>query len=232
MKILIVIIVVLSAFIGTGIIRLIIKQLIRKYGILKNLQKLMPLAGLIAWLIILFWAVNYLFNDKSYYYVIIISIIVVLSLTIGWFLLKDIIAGIIFRIQNNYSHGEYVQFGEISGQLDEMLLTHISVHTKDGKSIKIPYSKLSNEIISLKLETKSYENNRFIMDISRKFPREETENIILDLLNKSPWRLGSTLPSIKFLDMDKDHYSIEVQVQVRNQKHLNHIQDNLLKRFS
>ena len=173
-----------------------------------------------------------IFNDKSYYYVIIISIIVVLSLTIGWFLLKDIIAGIIFRIQNNYSHGEYVQFGEISGQLDEMLLTHISVHTKDGKSIKIPYSKLSNEIISLKLETKSYENNRFIMDISRKFPREETENIIFDLLNKSPWRLGNTLPLIKFLDMDKDHYSIEVQVQVRNQKHLNHIQDNLLKRFS
>ena len=166
MKILIVVIIVLSAFIGLRIIKLLIKRLAKKYAVWKKLLTLLPLAGFIIWLIILFWAVNYLFQDKSYYNVIIISIIVVLSLTIGWFLLKDIISGIIFRIQNNYSYGEFVQFGKISGRLNEMQLTHISIHTIDDKSIKIPYSRLSNEIISLRLEKKSYEHNRFTMNVN------------------------------------------------------------------
>lgn len=231
MKILFVIIIALSAMIGMRVIRLLIRQLMKKYSILKKLLNLMPLAGFIIWLILLFWAINYLFQDKSYYNVIIISIIVVLSLTIGWFFLKDIISGVIFRMQNNYSHGEFVQFGKISGRLNEMQLTHISIHTTDGKSIKIPYSRLSNEIISLKLESKSYDHNRFIMNVKKKYSRKETEDLMITELNNSPWRLGSTLPQVKFLNEDQANYSFEIQVQVRNQKHLNNIKNILLKKF-
>ncbi len=231
MKIIFVLFIILLTFIGMRIIQLIARQLIKKYAVLRKLLNLIPLVGLIIWLIILFWAVNYLFQDKSYYLVIIVSIIVILSLTIGWFLLKDIIAGIIFRIQNNYSQGEFVQFGKLSGRLNEMHLTHISIHTKDGKSIKIPYSRLSNEIISLRLETKSFESDRFIINVNKKYPKKETEDIIFALLNNSPWRVGNAVPQVKFLNEDTDGFSFEILVQVRNQKHLNNIKESLIKRF-
>jgi hypothetical protein len=232
MKILIVIIVALAAFIGLKILQLLIKRLAKRYVSWKKWSNIMPLAGLIVWLIILFWALNFLFQDKSYYNVIIISIIVVLSLTIGWFFLKDIISGIVFRIQNDYSYGEFVQFGEITGRLNEMQLTHISLHTMDGKSIKIPYSRLSNEIISLKLETKSYEQNKFTIKINKKYQKKEIEDFIIAALNKSHWRLGYTLPQVKFLNEDQNYYLFEIQVQVRNQKHLDYIKNTLTKRFT
>jgi hypothetical protein len=232
MKFFLVLIIVLSAVVGMRFIRLIIKQLINKYVAWSKLLNLLPLASLILWIIILFWAVNYLFRDKSYYQLIIISIIVILSLSTGWFFLKDIIAGVFFRIQNNYSQNEFVQFGKISGRLNEMHLTHISIQTNDGRSIKIPYSRLSNEIISQRLETKSFENDRLIININKKHHKKETEDIIFALISNSPWRIGIALPTVKFLKEDPDHYSFELQVQVRNQKHLDNINDSLLKRFS
>ncbi len=231
MKILLVFIIVLSSIIGMSIIGVIGNQLRTKYSSLKKWLKWMPLFGLIFSFIILFWAVHYLFQNRLYYNVIIISIIIVLSLIIGWFLLKDIFAGIIFRIQNNYAQGEYVQFGAISGRLHELQLTHISLNTQDGKAIRIPYSRLGNEIISVKLETKSYENNRFELSVKSKYTKNEAEERILTILNNTPWRLGNSLPLVNFVKEDKDWYTFEIHVQVRNQKHLNHIKDSLSKRF-
>lgn len=231
MKTIIVLVVIGCVFAGMEIIRLLIRQLVKRYSGWKKLADLMPLAGLIIWLVVLFWLVNYLFKYKSYYNIIVTSIIVILSLATAWFFFKDLIAGIFFRTLNNYSQGEFVQFGKISGRFNEMHLTHISMHTEDGRSIKIPYSRLSNKIISLKPETRSFENNRVVIHINKIYPKDETETTMYNLLNSSPWRIGTLMPQVKFVGEDNDHYSYEIQVKTRNQSHLDHIKNNLQGRF-
>lgn len=232
MKTIIVLVVIACVLAGMEIIRLLIRQLVKKYTGWKKLLNLLPLAGLIIWLVVLFWLVNYLFKYKSYYNIIVVSIIVILSLATTWFFFKDLIAGIFFRILNNYSQGEFVQFGKISGRFNEMHLTHISMHTEDGRSIKIPYSRLSNKIISLKPETRSFENNRIIISINKIYPKNETETTIYNLLNSSPWRIGMLMPQVKLVEEDNEHYSYEIQVKTRNQNHLDHIRNTIQRRFA
>ncbi len=232
MKLIIVSVVIVSAIILMRIFLFFIKLLVKKYSDWKKFLNILPLAGFILWIFILLWAVNYLFGDKSYYQVIIISAIVILTLAFGWFFLKDLVAGIIFRLQNNYTNGEVLQIGEISGRLNKMLLTHITIDTNNDNTLKIPYSRLSNEIISQKSQTKSFENNRFTLSTNKKLSQKDTEDAIGTILKNSPWHIGYRLPASKLLNEDDKHYHFEIQLQVRNEKHLLHVKNVLLKKFS
>ena len=67
---------------------------------------------------------------------------------LAWFVVKDFIAGIVFKVQNDLQANNNIQFGKITGIIKSQHLTHMKVETTTGQVIKIPYSRLNQDIIS------------------------------------------------------------------------------------
>ncbi len=231
MKIIIVLAIVFATFFILKFLQLIIKRLGRKNNVLWTVNKMLPLIVSITWLVIIFWSAHYLFDEKSYYNYVVLCMIAILSILTGWFFIKDFIAGIIFRVQNNFAEGDYVQFGDVAGKVEALFLTHISINTKEGKVLRVPYSRLSNEIISQKTSTKTFEENSYTLNTGKKESIKSTEDAIRSVLITSPWRISNKQPDVKFVSEDEKYYNYKIQVQVRNQKHFNYLMEVLEKKF-
>lgn len=233
MKILIVALVALSMFLLLKVIRLSIERINKSNRLRKQIRVIEPVLTFLFWVIILFWGLKFLLEEKSYYPLLLFSIIIILCLALGWFFVKDFIAGIIFRIQNDYSIGEMVQFGNISGKVYSILATHICIQTPEGKIIKIPYSRLSNELISQKPDFKALEQHKYTLRVSGKGQNsKEISEKLLQTMLLSPWIMGQKSPMINFLGEDHDTYTFEIMAYTRNEKHFGYLISMLKDHFN
>lgn len=200
-----------------------------KYG--KLIRSLQPVLVFLLWTGLVFWMVYYLFYDKPYYDFIVFSLIVILGLAIGWFFIKDMIAGIAFKAQNQYMPGDLVQFGEVEGKIDAFLPTHVSIYTNDGKLIKIPYSNLTNKVISQKSESGTYGKNQFTLKVKTNNDKDILERIN-SILISSPWRVKGRKPEIKIKSENHDFKIYEILIETRNEKHLKYIEAYINKELN
>jgi hypothetical protein len=228
--IIVLIILVLVAFI-LKVLKLLLKRAGESSKFGKKIAAYEPLISLFAWVGFIFWSVNYLFYDKSYYNFIVFALIVLIILSLSWFFVKDFVAGIAFKVQNNYAAGDNVQFGKISGRLDNLFLTHVSVYTSEGKLVKIPYSRLSNEIVSHKSKDGHTGHNKFVFKVPKSRDLVEIKENLYTLLINSPWRIPGKMPVINLKSEMNDGYEFEIQFETRTEQHLNFVVSSLRKKF-
>ena len=231
MKFLIVILILVLIAFSLKVLSLLLRRVSENSSIGKKITSFEPLTALFVWIIFVFWAVNFLFYDKTYYNFIVFTLIVLVILAVSWFFIKDFVAGISFRVQNNYSPGDNVQFGKISGRLDKLFLTHVSIYTSEGRLVKIPYSRLSNEIVSHKSTSGYSGNSKFIFKAPKNKPIGELKKSINSILMASPWRLPSRTPMVTLKSESEDVFEFEIQFETRSNQHLEYVIAYLDKRF-
>ncbi|NJO88237.1 MAG: hypothetical protein HC831_04135 [Chloroflexia bacterium] len=109
--VIVLIILVIVAFI-LKVLKLLLKRAGESSAIGKKIAAYEPLISPFAWIAFIFWSVNYLFYDKTYYNFIVFALIALIFISLSWFFVKDFVAGIAFKVQNNYAAGDNVQFGK------------------------------------------------------------------------------------------------------------------------
>ncbi len=231
MKLLIVILILVLIAFSLKVLGLLLKRVIENSSAGRKIASSEPLIVIIVWTSFVFWAVNFLFSDKAYYSFIVFSLIVLVILSISWFFIKDFVAGIAFKIQNNYSPGDIVEFGQISGQLDKFFLTHVSIYTNEGKLVRIPYSRLSNQVVSQKSTDGYSASSKFVFSTPKKQPAEELKKSINSVLLNSPWRLPNRVPFVSLKSESEDVFEFEIQLETRSAQHLEYVITYLRKRF-
>ncbi len=231
MKLLIATIVLAGTFFLIRLTGYLNKFLIKRHLKWKVLSRLFPLFELIVGLSAVLWTINYFFQSKSYYNIIVISIIIIFIGFFSWFLFRDLVAGYIFRILNNFQPGIKIQLGATSGRLIEMRATHIIIETGEGKTVKIPYSSISSEIVSEQPAESITEDSVLTLQVTNNKNLPETEEKIRKALLNSPWRLLHREPVIKLKAQNEVHYVFEIQVKTRNKKHQQYLYSSLLKQF-
>lgn len=231
MKLVIVILILLAVALLLRILKLVVKRIGENSRWINKVDNIEPLFGLVVWLIAVFWAVYYLFYDKNYYNFIVFALIGLLVVAFSWFFVKDFMAGILFKTQNNFVPGEVVQLMGVSGKLRAMLLTHVSIYTDDGEVVKIPYSKVSGEIISKKSVSGQVGCNYFEIKVPKKEELETYLNLFEKILLASPWRIKDSKPDVKLKSETDDFYVFEIHFEARSEKHLKYVADYLRKRI-
>lgn len=231
MKIALAIVVIFSTYILLKLTNFMLNRFSKKYHFLHNVNHLLQVMVPIIWTIIGFWSVKYLFQNEAYYHLVVSSSVIIISGLVGWFFIKDFIAGIIFRLQNNYLKGESIQFGSLIGQLESMQLTHLLIQTKEGKLMKVPYSRLSNEIISENTQIIASKESIIQLKTNKKESTQKTENAIRKVLLASPWPTRNTHSLVVLKEEGDQHYYFEIRVEVRNSTHIEYLKEGLEKRF-
>lgn len=229
-------IIVLSLFIGTyfslKFLQLALKGLSKKYNLLKNLNRLFPIIVSIIWIVLIFWSAHFLFKLKSYYDIVVISIVIIISAFTGWFFIKDFIAGIVFRLQNDYTEGDILHFNDTGGIISSLSLTHVMIISNDDQMLSIPYSRISNEITIQNAKITALDNNTSLIITDKKNDVKTTLNNIYKEITTSPWRIPNKKPAVRFIGEDNSNYKFEIKVEVRNKKHLNNIIEQVEQKFS
>lgn len=231
MKILIAIAIVSASLILIRITEMLIRYFVGRRKRLKFLIRLFPLFELVTVAIIIFKLIDYLFSKSSYYEVIVISLIIIFIAFISWFLIRDLIAGIVFRTGNNFRSGSAVQFGNDKGKLLHMRASHIIIETREGKTIKIPYSRIANELISEHSDEGVREDSILIVRMPKSNAWNETESALRNILLNAPWRLLGSDPHVELIAEEEEFYEVEIHVKTRSSKYVENLFALLSRKF-
>ena len=231
MKVLVVIAAVIVTVILVRITEILLRFFIGNRQKLKFILRYFPILELLASLFLIFWAIDFLFSTKPYYQTIILSLIISFIALISWFVLRDLIAGVVFRTQNKIASGSSIQFGNIGGKLLHVRSTHIVIETDQGRTIKIPFSRVLNEIVSEQSEEGVYTDSVLRLKIRKNKNWKETESILKNILMNTPWRLLSHEPKINLLSEQDKYYELEIFVKTRSKKHEENLYNLLVDKF-
>jgi hypothetical protein len=232
MKIIIVVIIGILIFVFLKALNTLYVYVIRRYKKWTRKLNLIPAVEFISWLIFIFWAIDFLFKNKLYYQYLVISIVIIVVAFLAWFVVKDFIAGIVFKVQNDLHTNSNIQLGAISGVIKSQYLTHIKVETAAGQIVKIPYSRLNHEVISEISDAASNEDFKFQVQIKKIRSKKETESLLNFHILNSPWSNFNKKPVLKLFSEDESHYTFDITASTLNHKHMWLLEKSLKEQLS
>lgn len=208
-----------------------LKKGIQKYTYLKKVQKSLPLFEIVLWTAFTFWAVRILFKDGTLYPYMVAGLLAILAVLFTWFVFRDIVAGAIFRVQNDLNKGDYIKVGELSGQIKSISLTHLEMVSDKGQTVKIPFSRLNKELISGMTTPEGIEEYTIHLAVNKGMGKAEIEDLIKREIANSPWCNYKNPPVIKLRDEVSGMYHYDVMVYALNHQHLRKVEGMLQEKF-
>jgi hypothetical protein len=225
MKILIVFLVAALIFFGVKALRFLLKDLMKRYTLPNRLSNLIAGTEIILWLVFVFWATNYLFRDKFYYHYLIYALIITVTGLTVWFILRDIFAGITFRIRHNLADGSLIQVGDLSGQVKSQRLTCLTMLTDDSKLlIRVPYSVIINEVVTELNYTGGHEEHTLHVRVDLSVEKKNAESLIRTSILHSPWSNLKEEPSVRFMEETEEGYFFKVTLLSINLKNMRYME--------
>jgi len=227
MKIIIAFIVAALLFLLLKVFRLGIKQLQNLYSGLKLMDNIMVAVEFLLWLTYSFWVIYFLFREKFYYRYLVYALILMIVVFVSWFLLRDIFAGIIFRIKHNLRNGSYIKTGDYSGQIKSQRLTCLEIMTSDNRLLRVPYINLVNGVISEAAGRGPVEEHVIHVKVNSSVGRKNAESLIRTAWLNTPWSNLNEDPSFRFLMEDESGYFYDITLLSKNLKQVKNIEMSL-----
>lgn len=231
MRILIALAIVIVSAILINSFKLALDKLLLRYKLAKRVYKVLPIVELLFWMALMFWIVNFLFGDYTFYNLLVASLMFVALLFVSWYYIRNFIAGIFFRLQNKFTIGDIIQFAEITGNIKTLTSSHLVMEAKEGQVMRIPYSKLSNEIISEHTDLNTFHESKIKLKTGTSLGVEPTREAIVSSILLSPWQKLNRKPSVKFIAEEDGLFVFDVNVSTKNEKHLGYLISALKTEF-
>ncbi len=221
----------LALFLLFRFINYLFRIFINKSARVKSFSHFLPIVEMSAWIVFLLWAANFFIEDNR---ILAIGVLIVLVFTLFWisrYALKNIIAGVLFRFQGNYSIGDFLRTKEYSGKIQQFTFFSLQITTKDGHSVFIPFSKLMDEInVRYDMEGSKAGYHFKITTAKDAGPDEMAEKIKLALLSMS-WVPVKQMPQIRQLYSDGPSYTFEIILFAVNNKYALKTENEIGERF-
>jgi hypothetical protein len=101
-----------------------------------------PFIEIVIWGSYLFWAVDLLFSGTAVYLVLVSLMVAILLASLGWFVFRDLFAGMVIKAELSLNPGLYIKTGIANGTIVSLGYTSMDIQTSTGELVKIPYSQL------------------------------------------------------------------------------------------
>ena len=225
MKVLIAFLIATIVFLGLKIIRMVLKRLLNRYSGLNFIDNLLLALELIIWLAFIFWTTNFLFSEKFFYRNLVYVIILIVVAFLSWFMLRDIFAGIIFRVRHNLKTGSYIKAGDFSGQIKSQALSYLKIKTNDNQLLRVPYSILIHKAITEMTYPEDLEAHLIHLHVDISVGKvSAAESFIRSSVMNSPWSSLKEEPAIKFLKETENGYFFDIKLLSVTMKQMKYIQ--------
>ncbi len=195
------------------------------------LAKHLPLIELVAWVILMVWAIPYLWSDFRIYAIATFMVLLMIILWAGWFLLRDLIAGVIFKSHKHFSRNEIITIGDTTGKIISFESRYLMLETLSGKNIHYPYSKLMGEIVSKANPAELVKSYKFRIRISREHSLMTMIKTIKEDIINLPWASVKKQAEVHLEAEDDQSFTLELIVFSLQKEYLYHIEQHVKNKF-
>lgn len=199
-------------FLGLRSLKNLVQKSLTKFSRFEEMMRLLPAVEGMAWLLFVLTAIPLIFKDKLFYSVGILMVLIVTVGWLSWFFVRDFTAGIMLRSSRSFELGDRLKIQEFEGILRRVGHFSITLESDDGKSTVIPFSTMSNTMLTKIGAGTLLKSRTFRLEIERKKTSENMTDTIRQLALTAPWTSITHQPQVKFIAENKDLTTYEVTV--------------------
>lgn len=182
---------------------------------------------IVVWLVFGVWALKLTFSGTYYYSFLVLAILVILLLLIGWFILKDFVAGLVLKLSDNFQEGQFFRLNNIEGHIAQINYLHINIKQHNDEIIKIPFSKVLGSIhhkSSIDDKTKQY---KIKLTVKKKESLDNTRDSIRKTILLSAGVNIKREPLITVIESSEKEWLFEITYFILDEQYCELIENNL-----
>jgi small-conductance mechanosensitive channel len=193
-----------------------------------RIRSVLPALSLMAWLLYGIWAVNTLFPANVYATVLIVAVLSIVVLLFGWFVLRELVAGIVFSARHPALQGNHIQAAGCAGRVIRMGMQGISLRAEGGETVFLPYSALVGEVLVEHPPERSADEFRLRLAIPGDANGDAAADALKSQLLLSPWVNPVRGPSVQVSGSGRERVA-DVVYHCLSEEHALRV-DELLRR--
>lgn len=175
------------------------------------------------WILFILWGLNLFYDvDKNNnpIFIALSSLLIILFL---WITGRDVIAGIIFTIENSLEEGQNIYSTFAEGRIKKIGVRALRVESESGQVLIVPYSKLLSEKISIVTKENRFKN--FDAEIS--INSDESPLKIRETINRKIMlsHYASVLlePKINYIETENGTHKFKITASTIKEEHFHKI---------
>ena len=192
------------------IIKLFYRRFWRRRFLKSRLEKLLPIAEVIVWLIFTSWVVVYFLKNPMWRAIFLLTLCAALLIIISWVAMKDVFAGIILRLDGSFNLNEWIKTKDVDGKIIKLGYRTFELETGTGEMVSIPYSRVSGEIRTRPSVSEKIKSHSFAVSLSKTEAIDDMAKKLKFTLANAPWSSLKKLPTVKFIKETPERYQFEI----------------------
>jgi len=200
------------------------------------------------WIIWLFQALDSVMGRSQVYPFVTVGLAFLLLVLLSWFVLRDIIAGVIFRLQhvpkinqsirvipvNDYRQGKETADGNSHtiGRIVQLGITSLMLENEVGEQIKMPYSTVINRSIAQYEASEYIKSYEFTLQIPKSATKDKLVKSLREQILLLPWSSTKQPPVIQWQAENEQHYLFDILVYSLSTDYALQIENYLTQQYS
>ncbi len=151
-----------------------------------------------------------IFKSRSFVQALAIFFCLVFLVWISWFALRDLVAGLILRLQGAFPVNKRVSIKELNGRVRKLGSLSFELETYQGELISIPYSQVFHAIRIKPNQEEAVKSHSLTLVLPRKHSLSDTvEKVRLSILH-APWSSLLKKPHVEVLEETPDTFRLRL----------------------
>jgi len=180
--------------------------------IIKGVKRLVRVFGPVFFLILLLWVIYLLFSHQQKYILYFYAATAGILIFGGWFIIRDIIAGIVLRAEENIVIGDCIQFNAFSGRIQKLGLRCLELKKDEEAQVIIPYSTIAKTIVTRLTPSEMTDPYAFTLNVAKGSEPPVVKDKIRQSILRSIWISLKKEPQIQLLKEHEDAFTFQVTV--------------------
>ncbi|WKN43111.1 mechanosensitive ion channel [Tunicatimonas pelagia] len=200
------------------------------------------------WMVWLFQALNSVIGRSQLYPFVTVGLAFLLLIALSWFVLRDILAGIIFRLQHvprinqsirvipvdNLRRAEETSEGNshATGRIIYLGITSLMLENEVGEQIKMPYSRVVNQSIAQYEASEYIKSYEFSLQLPKSKPKDKWVHALRQQILLLPWSSTKQSPVIQWRSENDQCYIFDILVYSLSTDYALQIESYLTQQYS
>jgi hypothetical protein len=205
-----------------GVLR-ISKYLLRRFSAQSNTGRILnyffPIVEFVAWVVYVFWLLYRLFSEASFYPELLLALSILGILLLGWYLIRDFFAGLVFKAENLFSKNDSIRLPDTNGRIHRLGYLAVEIENEAGELERIRYSHLfAHKMIKPNPSSRIEKFTFKLKHPATNTPEEIVQQIRLHIMN-APHSSLTQSPVISMDSQEEQQYTFQATVFVLNRSH-------------
>jgi len=205
--------------------------LLKNKKALYRVKRFLPVIETVSWLSFLSWYSIKFYAQYNIYTLVILLAILVIAFWVSRFLIKELIAGALFRGSARFHEGDRIQTNQYSGTIKKFHFDTIEIEAGDGQIVFIPYSKLSGKITIKNESVGQTSAHTFQLKVISSAEPEIISGHINSFLLSLPWSSVTTSPQVILIEQEGEKYVFDITCFPVEKSYAKKMEQKVLDKF-